>query len=46
MRSPVTSAVSVELVKASFQAYSPVGVRPYLKNGPTVCDGVIPLSCS
>src|SRR5947208_13272553 len=43
-RSPETSGVSVELVNASFQAYSPVGVRPYLKNGPTVCDGVIPLS--
>src|SRR3569832_189615 len=40
-RSPETSDVSVELVKASFQAYSPVGVSPYLKNGPTVCDGVI-----
>jgi hypothetical protein len=42
-RSPVTSGVSVELVNASFQAYSPVGVRPYLKNGPTVCDREIHL---
>src|SRR3569623_538429 len=41
-RSPETSGVRVELVNASFQAYSPDGVMPYLKNGPTVCDGVIP----
>src|SRR4051812_31308157 len=45
-RSPETSDVNVELVNASFQAYSPDGVMPYLKNGPTVCDGVIPLSIS
>src|SRR4029453_7589382 len=44
MRSPDVSAVTRLPVKASFQAYSPAGVRPYLKYGPTVCDGVIPLT--
>ena len=42
MRSPETSGVTRLLLKASFQSYSPSGVSPYLKNGPTVCDGVIP----
>jgi len=42
MRSPDTSGVIRLLVKASFQSYWPFGVRPYLKNGPTVCDGVRP----
>src|ERR1700752_1181839 len=46
MRSPETSGVIKLLVKASFQSYRPPGVRPYLKNGPTVCDGVMPSSLS
>src|SRR3954463_2363298 len=42
MRSPELSDVIRLLLKASFQAYWPFGVSPYLKNGPTVCDGVMP----
>ncbi len=42
IRSPEVSGVTRLLVKASFQAYWPFGVSPYLKNGPTVCDGVNP----
>src|ERR1700743_2148786 len=46
MRSPEVSGVTRLLLKASFQSYLPFGVSPYLKNGPTVCDGVNPLSCT
>src|SRR6267154_5117495 len=46
MRSPEVSGVTRLLVKASFQSYLPSGVNPYLKNGPTVCDGVTPLVVS